>query len=98
MLVIGILPSERWAWASETTVAVNRALAAKYGKGQDPHVTFFDPTPIFAPAGRFDRALFYDPLLTPPDPPLHPTADGMARLAAAIEPTLAGMLGDKPHH
>lgn len=97
LLLIGILPSERSAWASETTVAVNKGLAAKFGNGQDPRVTFFDATSLFAPHGRFDRALFYDPLLTPPDPPLHPTAEGMARLAAAIEPTLAGLLGDKPH-
>jgi lysophospholipase L1-like esterase len=96
VLLLGILPSERSPWASETTSAVNQALAAKYrGPGND--VVFIDPAPVFVQDGRLDRTLFYDPLLTPPEPPLHPTPDGMARLAAAIEPTLAAMLGDRPH-
>jgi lysophospholipase L1-like esterase len=41
--------------------------------------------------------LFYDPKLTPPAAPLHPTAEGQALMAAAIEPTLAALLGDRPH-
>lgn len=96
VLLLGILPSERSDWATETTRAVNKRLAAKYGAAGGP-VTFLDVGHVFAPAERLDRTLFYDPLLTPPEPPLHPTADGQARLAAAIEPTLAGLLGDKPH-
>jgi lysophospholipase L1-like esterase len=97
LLLISVLPSERSAWASETTVAINRALAARYGDGTGGDVHFIDVTPVFAPGGRFDGALFYDRLLTPPDPPLHPTADGQAKLAAAIEPMLAAMLGDRVH-
>ncbi len=47
--------------------------------------------------GYADRADFLDPLLTPPQPPLHPTAQAQARMAAAMEPTLAKMLGDREH-
>jgi lysophospholipase L1-like esterase len=94
VLLLGVLPSERSAWASETTVAINRALAERYPAGGE--VAFFDPAPLFAPGGRIERSLFYDPLLTPPQPPLHPTAAAQARLAAAIEPTLAALLGERP--
>ena len=44
-----------------------------------------------------DRSLYYDPLLTPPEPVLHPSAEGQARMAAAIEPTLARLMGDRNH-
>lgn len=96
VLLLSVLPSDRSEWASETTVAINKGLAAKYGSGGGS-VTFLDVTHVFMTGGHLDRALFYDPLLTPPEPPLHPTAEGQARLAAAIEPTLATLLGDRPH-
>ena len=93
LLLLGVLPSERSAWASEATLEINRALAARYA-GSD--VAFIDLAPLFAPAGQVDRALFYDPLLTPPEPPLHPTAAAQASMAATIEPTLARLLGEPP--
>lgn len=95
ILMLGVLPSERTAWASETTVAINRALAEKYGHGGA--VTFLDVAQVFLRDGKFDRSLFYDPKLTPPEAPLHPTAQGMAMLAAAMEPTLATLMGDRNH-
>jgi len=94
VLLLGVLPSERSAWASETTLAINRALAARYGGGKE--VAFMDLAAMFVPNGRLDRALFLDPLLNPPEPPLHPTAAAQAHLAAAIEPALAGLLGEQP--
>jgi lysophospholipase L1-like esterase len=93
-LLLGVLPSERTAWASETTVAINRALAERYRQGSA--VTFLDIGHVFMADGRLNRALFYDPLLTPPEPVLHPTAEGQALMAGAIEPTLAALLGDRP--
>jgi lysophospholipase L1-like esterase len=96
ILLLGILPSERTAWASEVTVAVNRALAARYAAGAVKGVTFLDLTTVFAPEGRLDRSLFYDPLMSPPEAPLHPSADGQARMALAMEPALAPMLGEAP--
>jgi lysophospholipase L1-like esterase len=97
IILLGVLPSERSAWATETTVAINRALAAMYGNGAVPGVTWIDVSPVFEPGGRFDRSLFLDPLQTPPAPPLHPTPQAQAQMAAAIEPTLARLLGDRPH-
>ena len=94
VLLLGVLPSERSAWASETTLAINRALATRYRGGEE--VVFMDLAAVFAPGGRLDLTLFLDPLLSPPEPPLHPTAAGQARLAAAIEPTLARLLGEPP--
>jgi lysophospholipase L1-like esterase len=96
VLLLSVLPSERSAWATATTIAINKGLAAKFGSGGS-FVTFLDVGHVFLAGGRLDRSLFYDPLLTPPDPPLHPTAAGQAKLSAAIEPTLAALLGDKPH-
>jgi lysophospholipase L1-like esterase len=94
LLLLGVLPSQRSAWATETTVAINKALAARY-RGSD--VTFLDIGRVFMRDGRLDTDLFFDPRLTPPQAPLHPTADGQALMAEAIEPTLAAMLGDKAH-
>jgi lysophospholipase L1-like esterase len=48
--------------------------------------------------GQLNRDLFLDPHLTPPAPPLHPSAQGQVLLSEAIEPTLAALLGDRPHH
>lgn len=95
VLLLGILPSERSAWATETTVAVNHALAAKYPRGG--YVTFVDAGHVFLRNGTLNRDLFYDPKLIPPNAPLHPTAQGHALLAEAIEPTLAGLMGDRVH-
>jgi lysophospholipase L1-like esterase len=95
LLLISVLPSERSAWASETTIAINRMLADRFRPCSE--VSFVDVTPVFMREGRLDRSLFYDPLLTPPEPPLHPTAQGQERMAAAIEPTLAAMMGDANH-
>jgi lysophospholipase L1-like esterase len=95
VVLLGVLPSDRTAWATETTVAINHTLAARYA--HDGFVTFLDVGRVFMRDGKLDRALYYDPKLTPPEPPLHPTAQGMALLAAAMEPTLAALLGDRNH-
>jgi lysophospholipase L1-like esterase len=95
VLLLGVLPSQRSDWATETTWTVNRALDAKYAR--DPVVTFLDVGFVFMKDGRLNRDLFYDPKLRPPDPPLHPTAQGQALLSKAMEPVLTGLLGDKPH-
>ena len=95
ILLLGILPSERSAWATETTFAVNRALAERYRRGGD--VTFLDLSLVFMKGGKLDRGLFLDPLLTPPEPPLHPSAEGQARMAEAMEPALSALLGDRAH-
>ena len=60
-------------------------------------ITFIDVSHLFVRDGKLDRDLFYDPRLSPPEPPLHPTAQGMALIAKAIEPTLASLMGDHVH-
>lgn len=95
IILLGVLPSERSEWVTETTATINRALAEKYA--HDPVVTFLDAGHVFMKDGRLNRDLYYDPKLNPPDPPLHPTAQGQALMAAAMEPVLAGVLGDKIH-
>jgi lysophospholipase L1-like esterase len=95
LLLIGVLPSDRSAWASDTTVAINRALAVRYGHASD--VTYLDITQVFMRGGKLNRDLFADPKMTPPRAPLHPSAEGQRLMAEAIEPTLATLLGDRPH-
>lgn len=89
ILLLSVLPSDRTPWATETTTEINTALAHRI---RPTDATFQDVTGLFARQGRLDHSQFYDPLLTPPEPALHPTSDGMARLAAAIEPTIAGFM------
>jgi lysophospholipase L1-like esterase len=95
ILLLGVLPSERSDWATETTWTINRALEEKYA--HDPVVTFLDVGYVFMKNGRLNRELYYDPKLSPPEPPLHPTAEGQALMSAAMEPVLAKLLGDQPH-
>jgi len=95
LLLLAVLPSERSAWITQTTADINRMLADRY-KG-DQSVAFLDLTALFMRGGQLNRSLFLDPMLTPPDPPLHPSAQGQAIMARAMEPVLANMLGDKPH-
>jgi len=95
VLLLGVLPSDRTAWATETTVVINQMLAAKYAG--DSVVTYLDIDHVFRRNGKLDRSLFFDPLLTPPEAPLHPTAQGQTLMAEAMEPTLARLLGDRNH-
>lgn len=95
VLLLGVLPSIRSKWVTRTTNQVNRALAERFAPGGP--VAYLDLTPLFLRDGKVDRTQFLDDLLTPPDPPLHPTAQAQLRIAEAIEPTLAAMLGDQPH-
>jgi lysophospholipase L1-like esterase len=92
IVLISVLPCVRGPWVAEQTEAVNKALAAHYADGKQ--ATFVDVTRLFLTDGRVDPAKFLDPHLRPPDPPLHPSAQTQAEIAAAIEPVLAGMLGD----
>jgi lysophospholipase L1-like esterase len=95
LLLLGILPSDRSDWATETTLAVNRRLAQEFSHPGE--VTFLDVGHVFMRGDKLDRDLFLDPRQTPPAQPLHPTAQGQALVAAAMEPTLASLLGDHVH-
>ncbi len=93
-LLSGVLPSIRSKWVTQTTAEVNRGLAARYGGGAVPGVTHMDLSAMFMRDGQVDRGAFYDDMLDPPDPPLHPTVAVQTRMAEAVEPTLAAMLED----
>jgi lysophospholipase L1-like esterase len=95
LVLLAMLPSDRSAWVTETTLTVNRALAARYGRGGE--VTYLDLAHVFMKDGRLNRELFLDSKLTPPGLPLHPSAQGQALMAEAMEPTLAALLGDRRH-
>ena len=94
IVVIGVLPSIRSAWVDTNTHAVNAMLAQ--GLAGARSVTFVDLAHLFTRDGAVVPAAFLDPLLQPPGPPLHPTAETQARIAAAIEPLVATGLGDRP--
>jgi lysophospholipase L1-like esterase len=95
ILLLGVLPSQRSPWVSETTQDINTRLAAKYKSVAS--VTYLDLTGLFLRNGSLNRTLFLDDRLTPPDPPLHPSAQGQMLMAQTMEPVLAAMLGDVPH-
>ncbi len=92
IVLLPVLPSRRNAWVTATTAEIDAALAARYGEGKVPGVTYVDVSPIFLKDGAADPADFLDPKLTPPEPPLHPTPAAQARMAAAIEPVLRRLL------
>ncbi len=96
IVLLSVLPSIRSKYVDQTTAAINADLVARYGHHAVDAVTFKDVTGLFLKDGAVDRTQFLDDHLVPPDPPLHPTAQAQARLAAAIEPLVAAMMGDRP--
>jgi lysophospholipase L1-like esterase len=97
ILLLGLLPSDRGASVRQATEGTNFALAARYGDGQIPYVTYRDVLPAFLKDGALDTSLFSDPQQVPPEPAVHPSPQGQERMAAALEPTLSELLGDAQH-
>jgi len=94
ILLLGILPSGISGSKSDRDSAVNRYLAACYG--ENPRVTYLDIGSIFYKDGKLNASIFYDPRLPQPGRPLHPDTRGQRRMAEAIEPRLAKLMGDAP--
>ncbi|MEE7548059.1 acetylhydrolase, partial [Xanthomonas sp. Kuri4-1] len=94
ILLLGVLPSDLSAEKSARDAEVNRYLAERYG--DNPRVTYLDVGSVFQRDGRLDRDLFYDTRFDPPAGALHPDTRGQRRLAEAVEPTLARLLGEAP--
>ncbi|MDR6673710.1 GDSL-type esterase/lipase family protein [Xanthomonas sp. 1678] len=94
ILLLGLLPSAVSAQKSARDAEVNRALAVRYG--DNPRVTYLDIGAVFGKDGALDQSLFYDPRLRPAGKALHPDTRGQRRMAEAIEPTLARLLGEPP--
>jgi len=97
ILLVGLLPSDRGTWVWQATTEINSAMAAHYGHGQIPYVTYRNVSPAFLKNGVLDISLFSDPQQVPPEPALHPSPEGQERMAAALEPTLSDLLGDARH-
>jgi len=93
ILLLAVLPSIRNPWVDAQTTAINAMLAARYGTGADPRVTYRDLAPIFMANGQVNREAFLDIHLTPPDPPLHPSVASAHAMLAAIEPWMRKVLG-----
>jgi lysophospholipase L1-like esterase len=96
LLLLGVLPSDRSPWITETTRQINAMLAQRY-KGVQA-VSYMDVSALFMRNGALDRDLFRDPKLTPPEPPLHPSVQGQVLIARAIEPVLSAMMEDQLHN
>jgi lysophospholipase L1-like esterase len=94
ILLLGILPSGISASKSERDTAINAYLAAHYHVS--PRVTYLDISGIFFKDGKLDEAIFYDPRHFWHTGALHPDTRGQQRMAEAIEPTLARLMGDSP--
>lgn len=94
ILLLGLLPSDISVEKTADDQAVNRYLATCYG--ENARVTYLDISTIFFAHGQLNTAIFYDPRLPQHGKALHPDTVGQRRMAEAIEPTLARMMGDSP--
>src|SRR5271167_3712470 len=61
ILLVGLLPSDRGTWVQRATAEINSALAAHYGNGQVPYLTYRDVSPAFLKNSVLDTSLFSDP-------------------------------------
>lgn len=93
ILLLGILPSDRSTKITETNLAINSYLAKKYQHSKV--LTYLDISQIFIRDGKPDRTLYYEAMKTPPGRPLHPNVEGQEKMAEAIEPVLARLMGEK---
>jgi lysophospholipase L1-like esterase len=93
IVLLSVLPSERSSWVDENTVLTNEALSRAYAGSTTVH--FIDLTSLFMKGGKLDRSLFLDRFFSPPEPLLHPTPQAQEKIAAAIEPTIAALMGDR---
>ena len=98
ILLLGVLPSAISTAKTDEDEAVNRYLASSYG--ENPRVTYLDIGSIFfdysGGEGKLKTEIFYDPRLSWHGAALHPDTVGQRRMAEAIEPTLARLMGDAP--
>ena len=94
ILLLGLLPSDVSAQKSAADAEVNRYLAMSYS--ENPRVTYRDIGSIFLSGGTLNASIFYDPRLPGHPGALHPDTTGQRRMAEAIEPTLARLMGDQP--
>jgi len=87
IIVIGILPSGIDAHRSRETAVANSILAGRLRSTRD--TVFVDPSAHFLNGDTVDKTFFVEA-----DKPLHINSAGYEILLSAIEPTVAGFLGD----
>jgi len=113
VLLLGVLPSRRTPWASAQTAIINADLATVYRdsdfvtfmdvghlllkNGQIDGDLYLDPKFSKLSAALLIPSHPQVAHMVVPGVLLHPDAFGMARIAAAIEPRLHRMLGDRDH-
>lgn len=95
IVLLGVLPSIRSDWVSRNTIRLNDRLQGT--PADRSYVTYANVGDLFLTSGRVDATRFIDPRLTPPAPPLHPTAQSQAEIAARIEPIVSRLLQDHVH-
>ncbi len=95
IVLLSVLPADRGPWVAANTREINQGLARRYANNATPYVTYVDVTPVFIHNGHLDDNLFIDRHLTPPDPPLHPTATAAAEVAAHIAPAVSQAMTGK---
>jgi lysophospholipase L1-like esterase len=106
LLLLSILPSDVSPEKTAADEAINKYLSVRYGKNTglnahigpnaDPRVTYLDLTSTFMADGKINPAIYYDPRLPAHGKSVHPDTTGQRKMAEAIEPTLAKLMGDKP--
>jgi lysophospholipase L1-like esterase len=94
ILLLAILPTGLPTMSAD--MDINSYLATRYAGGHDPQVSFIDIGVIFYLGGSLADGYFYDPSFKPPKPALHPNTLGQRRMASAIEPAVARLVGDTP--
>ena len=93
IVLLGILPNAHGPWVARQSAVLNAALARAYAA--DPAVTFLDVGQVLYRGGRLNPSLFVESHFRPPRPLTHPDPEGMARIAAAIGPTIARWMGSR---
>ena len=98
IILLGILPfrghESGWIrhidylWKARTVKRINGDLAEQFGRGTTSYVTYVDLTGIFMKDGQTNTSLLVDRV--------HPTPEGHALMAAALEPYISRILGDTP--
>ena len=96
LVLLGVLPADRSAWATETTTAINQLLAARYGTWRRRDVPGYWARVHERRADWITTCSWTRSYAAQPRRCIRPRRVSSV-MAEAIEPTLAKLLGDHPH-
>lgn len=91
IIVLSMWPNGRGAETNLLQMDVNTRLAPKLQ--QMARVRFVDVSGIFMKDGEVDLSKFRDPLQTPPQMAIHPSAAAQAEIAERLEPIMEEIFG-----